>query len=53
MECNEWIELGIKRCIEVPEKKRTWVEVDQRVLRWSGHMERKDEYHMAKRVFLV
>ena len=24
--------------------------IDQRVLRWFGHVERMDEYHMARRV---
>ena len=27
--------------------------VDQRVLRWFGHMERMDEYCMARRVLMV
>ena len=27
--------------------------VDQRVLRWFGHMERIDEYCMARRVLMV
>ena len=27
--------------------------VDQRVLRWFGHVERMDEYHMARRVFMA
>ena len=27
--------------------------VDLRVLRWFGHMERMDEYHMAGRVLMV
>ena len=26
---------------------------DQRVLRWFGHMERMDEYHMARRVLIT
>ena len=26
--------------------------VDKRVLRWFGHVERMDEYHMAKRLFV-
>ena len=26
---------------------------DQRVLRWFGHVERMDEYHMARRVFMA
>ena len=26
---------------------------DQRVLRWFGHVERMDEYHMARRVLMV
>ena len=26
---------------------------DQRVLRWFGHVERMDEYRMAKRVFMA
>ena len=27
--------------------------VDQRVLRWFGHVERMDEYHMARRVLMA
>ena len=27
--------------------------VDQRVLRWFGHVERMDEYRMAKRVLMA
>ena len=26
---------------------------DQRVLKWSGHAERMDEYHMARRVLMA
>ena len=26
---------------------------DERVLRWFGHVERMDEYHMARRVFMT
>ena len=26
---------------------------DQRVLRWFGHVERTDEYHMARRVLMA
>ena len=26
---------------------------DQRVLRWIGHVERMDEYHMARRVLMT
>ena len=26
---------------------------DQRVLRWFGHAERMDEYHMARRVLMA
>ena len=26
---------------------------DQRVLRWLGHLERMDEYHMARRVLMA
>ena len=26
---------------------------DQRVLRWFGHMQRMDKYHMAKRVLMA
>ena len=26
---------------------------DQRVLRWLGHVERMDEYHMARRVLMA
>ena len=26
---------------------------DQRVLRWFGHVERMDEYHMSRRVLMA
>ena len=45
MECREWIELGMKRKLAS--------RADQRVLRWFGHVERTDEYRMARMVLMA
>ena len=40
-------------------RRRTGIEMelvskaDQRVLRWFGHVERMDEYHIARRVLMA
>ena len=51
MECHEWIEL---RNEEVRRRARIERELAnravQRVFRWFVHLERMDEYCMAKRV---
>ena len=53
MECREWI----VRNEEV--RRRAGIErelasrADQRVLRWVGHVERIDEYRMARRVLMA
>ena len=39
-----WI-VGVKRVLASGE--------DLRVLRWFGHVERMDEYHMARRVLIA
>ena len=54
MECREWIE---RRNEEV--RRRAGIErelasrADQRVLRWFGHLERMDDYRMARRVLMA
>ena len=53
MECREWI----VRNEEV--RRRAGIErelasgADQRVLRWFGHVERMDDYRMARRVLMA
>ena len=53
MECREWI----VRNEEV--RRRAGIErelasrADQKVLRWLGHVERTDEYRMARRVLMA
>ena len=53
MKCHEWI----VRNEEV--RRRTGLEMDlasradQRVLRWFGHVEKIDEYPMARRVLMA
>ena len=44
---NEWVHrrAGIDKELES--------RVDQRVLRWFAHVERIDEYHMARRVLMA
>ena len=55
LECHKWIKLGIKRCMRM----RAGIEMelqsraDQRVLRWFGHVERIDEYRMARGVLMA
>ena len=45
----KWIELRMKRCLEVLEYKGRLVSrVDQRVLKWFGYVEIIDEYRMAE-----
>ena len=34
-------------------RRRAGIERDQRVLRWFGHVERMDEYRMARRVLMA
>ena len=52
MECHKWIvrneEVRRRALIERELVSRT----DQRVLRWFGHVERMDEYHMARKVLM-
>ena len=51
--CHEWIKLGMKRCVRRAGIERELASrADQRVLRWFGHVERMDEYRMARRVLL-
>ena len=53
MECREWIvsneEVRRRAGIEMELASRA----DQRVLRWFGHIERKDDYRMARRVLMA
>ena len=51
MECHEWVQLGMKRCVGDLERELASRAV-QRVLRWFEHMERMDEYCMARRVLI-
>ena len=47
------------RVMNAEVRRRTGIErelasrADQRVLRWFGHVERMDEYRMARRVFMA
>ena len=53
MECREWIirneEVRRRAGIESELASRA----DQRVLRWFGHVERMDDYCMARRVLMA
>ena len=42
----------MKRCVAGIERKLE-SRADQRVLRWFGHMERMNEYRMARRVLMA
>ena len=47
-------ELRMKRCVGELELVRELASIaDQRVLRWFGHVERMDEYRMARRVLMA
>ena len=47
----QWfIELGMKRCVRAGIEMELASRADPRVLRWFGHVERMDEYRMARRV---
>ena len=43
---------GLRSLVGVSRRWLEWLEcrADQRVLRWFGHVERMDEYRMARRV---
>ena len=45
----------MKRCVGELELKGSYIasRADQRVLRWFGHVERMDEYRMARRVLMA
>ena len=53
MECREWI----VRNEGVPRRSGIEMELasraDQRVVRWFGHVERMDDYRMARRVLMA
>ena len=51
LECYEWIELKIKRLVEV--ERELEIGTDQRVLRWFGHALRLDEHRTARRVLMA
>ena len=53
MECHEWIELGMKRRRRAGIERELASKADQRVLRWFGHVERMDEYRMARMVLMA
>ena len=53
--CREWIELRsneeVRRRVGIERKLAS--RADQRVLRWFMHVERMDEYRMARRVLMA
>ena len=53
MECPEWIVRNeeVRRRVGIVRELAS--KADQRVLRWFGHVERMDEYHMARRVLMA
>ena len=55
MECHEWIELGMKRCVWESRNRKGVIasKADQRVLIWFGHVKRMDEYRVARRVLMA
>ena len=52
MECHEWIKFEEVRRRAVIERELA-SRANQRLLRWFGHVERMDEYRMARRVLMA
>ena len=50
VECHEWIIWNEEMRRRAGTERELASRVDQRVLRWFGHVERMDEYCMARRV---
>ena len=43
----------MKSCVSAGIKRELGSRADQRELRWLGHVERMDEYHMVRRVLMA
>ena len=53
MECREWIVRNKKVHSRAAIERELASRADQRVLRWFWHVERMDEYRMARRVLMA
>ena len=53
MECCEWIVRNEERHRRAGIERELVSRADQSVLRWFGHVERMDEYHIARRVLMA
>ena len=53
MECHEWIVINevVHRTAEIERELAN--RLDQRVLRWFGHVERMNDYHITRMVLVV
>ena len=53
MECHEWIELGMRKCVvELVYQKKLASTANQRVI-WFRHVESIDEYHMVRTLYIA
>ena len=53
MECREWIVRNEEVRRRAGIERELGSKADQRVLRWFGHVERMDEYRMARNVLMA
>ena len=53
MECHEWIVRNEEVCRRAGIEMELASRADQRILRWFGHVERMDDYRMARRVLMA
>ena len=53
MECCEWIVRNEEMHRRAGIERELVSRADQSVLRWFGHVERMDEYHIARRVLMA
>ena len=53
LECHKWIVINEEEHRRVGIERELASRADQRVLRWFVHVERMDEYRMARRVLMA
>ena len=53
MVCLEWIVRNEEVCRRAGIERELASRADQRVLKWFGHVERMDDYRMARRVLMA
>ena len=53
MECHEWIDRNEEVRRRAGIERELVSRADQRVLRWFGHVERMDDFGMARRMLMA